>query len=287
MKKHVLFLTALSLMSLPLFGCGGFWNKNSVHTRANEQTDHYNAGAFTYAADQVEKVEVNWVSGSVTLKESKENTLSVSETGSLSEKQQLHWLLEDGVLYIRFCASGYVGAFPPNSKDLTVELPAGVTLTVDSVSGSIEVGSHTLEEAELSTVSGSIRGKGIEAKEIQLKSISGSIRLDSLKAQEEVQLESTSGSIETETLEAPEIEVDTVSGSVRLGLKGCKKAVLDSTSGSLYVKLLEGQGVAVTYKSTSGKFHADSYRVEQGRMLFGDGSCTLKARTVSGSLTVE
>ena len=37
----------------------------------------------------------------------------------------------------------------------------------------------------------------------------------------------------------------------------------------------------------SGKFHADSYRVEQGRMLFGDGSCTLKARTVSGSLTVE
>lgn len=85
MKKHVLFLTALSLMSLPLFGCGGFWNKNSVHTRANEQTDHYNAGAFTYAADQVEKVEVNWVSGSVTLKESKENTLSVSETGSLSE----------------------------------------------------------------------------------------------------------------------------------------------------------------------------------------------------------
>ena len=88
-------------------------------------------------------------------------------------------------------------------------------------------------------------------------------------------------------MEAPEIEVDTVSGAVRLGLKGCKKAVLDSTSGSLYVKLLEGQGVAVTYKSTSGKLHADSYRMEQGRMLFGDGSCTLKARTVSGSLTVE
>ena len=69
--------------------------------------DRYTAGDFTYDESKVKKVEIEWASGSVTLKNGK-GTLSVSESGaeSLPEAEKLHWWIDGTTLKIKFCKSG-------------------------------------------------------------------------------------------------------------------------------------------------------------------------------------
>lgn len=102
---------------------------------------------------------------------------------------------------------------PDGSRELTVRLPVGASVSVASVSGSVRLvrgpgATAANASVDLETVSGGIDVEG-DASEVRLSSVSGSISLSG--AAEDVDLETVSGRIQVEG-GAPLISVETVSG---------------------------------------------------------------------------
>lgn len=264
----------------------------------------FTAGNFTYAASDVRRVSVRWIDGSVTLKPGT-GTLHADESGVLSAPQQMHWRIKDGTLEIMYCASGYIGRFPSDSKALTLEIPAGVDVTVNSLSAPVYGSALHVGALALTTLSGAVHLETVTAADIAVKSTSGAVGLTDVTAAD-LHLGSTSGrvdlagetradtlhvgtvsgAVDAEQLEARTVDVSTVSGSVKLGLAAAADVDIDTTSGAVRLTVPTAIGATFRYKTVSGSLHCDDYRVKDGTSVFGEGGCTAAVSTVSGSLTV-
>lgn len=264
----------------------------------------FTAGNFTYAASDVRRVSVRWIDGSVTLKPGT-GTLHADESGVLSAPQQMHWRIKDGTLEIMYCASGYTGRFPSDSKALTLEIPAGVDVTVNSLSAPVYDSALHVGALALTTLSGAVHLETVTAADIAVKSTSGAVGLTDVTAAD-LHLGSTSGrvdlagetradalhvgtvsgAVDAEQLEARTVDVSTVSGSVKLGLAAAADVDIDTTSGAVRLTVPTAIGATFRYKTVSGSLHCDDYRVKGGTSVFGEGGCTAAVSTVSGSLTV-
>lgn len=264
----------------------------------------FTAGNFTYAASDVRRVSVRWIDGSVTLKPGT-GTLHADESGVLSAPQQMHWRIKDGTLEIMYCASGYIGRFPSDSKALTLEIPAGVDVTVNSLSAPVYGSALHVGALALTTLSGAVHLETVTAADIAVKSTSGAVGLTDVSAAD-LHLGSTSGrvdlagetradalhvgtvsgAVDAEQLEARTVDVSTVSGSVKLGLAAAADVDIDTTSGAVRLTVPTAIGATFRYKTVSGSLHCDDYRVKGGTSVFGEGGCTAAVSTVSGSLTV-
>ena len=283
----------------------------------------FTAGNFTYAASDVRRVSVRWIDGSVTLKPGT-GTLHADESGVLSAPQQMHWRIKDGTLEIMYCASGYIGRFPSDSKALTLEIPAGVDVTVNSLSAPVYGSALHVGALALTTLSGAVHLETVTAADIAVKSTSGAVGLTDVTAADlhlgstsgavgltdvtaaDLHLGSTSGrvdlagetradalhvgtvsgAVDAEQLEARTVDVSTVSGSVKLGLAAAADVDIDTTSGAVRLTVPTAIGATFRYKTVSGSLHCDDYRVKGGTSVFGEGGCTAAVSTVSGSLTV-
>lgn len=264
----------------------------------------FTAGNFTYAASDVRRVSVRWIDGSVTLKPGT-GTLHADESGVLSAPQQMHWRIKDGTLEIMYCASGYTGRFPSDSKALTLEIPAGVDVTVNSLSAPVYGSALHVGALALTTLSGAVHLETVTAADIAVKSTSGAVGLTDVTAAD-LHLGSTSGrvdlagetradalhvgtvsgAVDAEQLKARTVDVSTVSGSVKLGLAAAADVDIDTTSGAVRLTVPTAIGATFRYKTVSGSLHCDDYRVKGGTSVFGEGGCTAAVSTVSGSLTV-
>lgn len=285
MKKFYICLLAC-ILAAGMTGC--VVTVNSPSMNRYEEAEKYASGNFSYAAQGITRVEADWVAGNITVVQSEDGTLKVEETGELTEKQRLHWLLEDGVLKIQYCASGYTGTFPAKGKALTLEVPVGIDLSIDSVSGQISLGDGSFGALNLDTTSGKIDFDTVRAEVCKLDTVSGDIMGDTLLCEKRLKADTTSGRVDMDWLEASEAEVETVSGSIDIKLCRGQEAEIQSTSGSITLILGETLGgAAISFESASGSFHGDGYKVESGRYVFGDGTCRIEAETVSGSLTVK
>lgn len=304
MKKLFICILVFVLCT-GLFGCVVINNGVSSFNQYAD-ADKYSVGGFSYTAEEVTCVEVNWLAGSIHLQQSQKDTLQVEETGELNQEQQLHWLLKNGVLKIQYCASGYMGTFPAKGKELTVEIPQGIDLSVDTVSGDVFMGDGSFGELKIDSTSGRIDFGTVSADVCGLDSVSGSIDGDKLLCTKRMKADTTSGDVRVDWLETPEADVETTSGRIDIGLWGQeaeigttsgdiklmlergKSVEVESTSGSVTLKLGEKLGGAtLDFDSTSGSLHADGYYMEQGCHIFGDGSCEIRVETTSGSLAVK
>lgn len=332
MKKLACFAAALGCLPVLLLSSCFFSGMTStVLSGYYDDAEDYQTGAFTYSADEVDSVEIEWYCGSVELTQVEGETLQVSESGDeLTEERAMHWLLRDGLLRIRFCGSGYSGSFSSRDKRLTVELPQGLSLSVTttsagitasvgeqrdltlrSTSGTVELTEAKIAEAAmLGTTSGGISAEKLEVGgdlEVQTTSgavciasltvgdsaelggTSGSIKLGTVTvADGELELESNSGQITVESVTAKRLTVGTTSGSVKLGLTDCREVDVETTSGSVRITPPTEFDATVTVRTTSGSINASGYRTEErGAYIWGDGACTVRIHTTSGSVTVK
>ena len=147
MKKRIALLIAI-LLALGLLCPAALAARMGLYANA----DQYIAGDFDNRAADVQRVEIHWIAGSVTLTQSSADTLRASEIASgVSGELQMRHLLLDGVLYIQFCQAGtqYSGLFSTPQKALTVEIPAGIDLSVETRSADIRLGKHQLTNVTL------------------------------------------------------------------------------------------------------------------------------------------
>ena len=236
-KAIILFVCAIA--ALMVSGCYmenvSFGMGDHLVGEEYPDAEKYQVGAFTYAADDVNYVDVYWRSGEVKIVESDRPQLSVRESGGeLAEDIAMHSLLEDGILGIRFCQSGAEVYVNPSDKYLTLEVPKGIDLSIHTTaavtradtleqnsilisahSGDTQLGTVTAKEVNLSSSAGGIHADSIFVQKLRCSASSGSVSLDSITA-DTAEIITSSGNVELTLFEAPNVTVRTSSGNLEI-----------------------------------------------------------------------
>lgn len=217
MKKTFSIMLILAVCAGLLSGC-----RISVHLPTGLSSFYYdNVEKYVVGganiADTVERVEIQWLSGSVNVAAHKEDIVRFSEetNRTLTNDNSVHYWLDDTTLRIQFCDSG---EWDLNGlkKDLTVLLPEELMLKglkINGVSAEMEVDSIWAEELSLNTVSGDLEVTGCTITE-------------------SADFDTTSGAVTAEVLGAlRELCASTVSGKASVTAQRIDMVDMDSTSG--------------------------------------------------------
>lgn len=261
MKKFTgLFLLIIMLtVCLVIFSSCGLALKNLYNTINYVNESKYSVGNFEYQSSDIDEIEINWIFGDITIIESDNEVLSVSEDESgLKTNQQLRYLIEGRTLKIQFWKSKYRAKLSNHKKDLTIEIPKGIKLEIEQVSGNIKSDTLNLESLDIDIVSGNTRIDSLTSKEVNIDSVSGKINIKSINSDD--------------------IDIDTVSGDVNLGFASAKEVDIDCVSGDIVLSL-NGMGATIEFNSVSGHY--------KNNKIIGDGSCEITVDTTSGDLKVE
>ena len=289
-KKALILLLALVLTAAVMSGCefhasfgiGSFITEESYPNAASYQT-----GSFTYRAGEVTAVEIYWRCGEVEIIESDGDELSVHESGGeLPEDIAMHYLLEDGTLRIRFCQSGARLRVHSNDKQLTMEVPKGIDLSVHTTSAPVKADTLEQDGILISAHSGRTELGTVNADSIHLSSSSGSIRADNISAQT-LKCNTSSGSVRIGDLEAEAVDLETSSGAVELVVSSISQLDIHTSSGKTVLYLPES-GAEVAYTASSGRLHsAEPFERKGDLYVFGSGEGRITVDSSSGNLEIR
>lgn len=292
--KRIIALLLTGLMLFALLGCISISGLSCSVPVRYTNADKYTAGNFTYESDKVTKVEIEWASGGITLKNGK-GTLSVTENGadSLSEEEQMHWWLDGTTLRIKFCKSGYQMTLDKafnEKKELTIELPDFVDLDIDVASGKV-VAENTLNlgKLNLDTASGGTDIRSLSAKKVKVNAASGRTTFGSVNVSASFEVDTASGGLTVDRISAGEIEIDSASGGVTLGIDTVETIKIDSASGGIRLKLNQPErGATVRCDKVSGSIDIKlPYEKDGEAYKIGLGAADIRVSVVSGSVTIE
>lgn len=275
--KYRIPLICLLIACLLCTGCAAKKPAESPFTYITyDRASDYHTGRLAVDAGKVTNVVIHWLSGSIVAAQSADGSLSCAEQAEgLSDQQTMHWMLDGATLHIHYCASGYIGTMPHEKKTLTMTLPEGINVHVDSTSASLKMDSHTLGRLSVSTVSGSTAIKAITADSLSLSSTSGSVSIDTMTVAEQAVFSTVSGSVRAGRVDCPQVEVHSTSGGADLGLARCSSFCMNTVSGSTAITLLDGLTASVSFSTVSGK--------QTGSYTEGDG-CAIAVSSTSGGL---
>lgn len=309
MKKIRFVLLLCSLAIAMLSGCEFRISINTKDTLTGETYPHaeqYGSGAVTYRADDITAVEVYWRSGEVEITESDRSELQVRESGgALPEDTAMHYLLEDGVLRIRFCQSGAKIQVNAADKHLSLEVPKGIELSIHTtsapvsaenlnqnsiliaaLSGQTELGTVMADTVDLSSSSGSIRADRVSAQSLQCSASSGAVDLGSVSAKT-LDCGTSSGAVTMGSVISETANITASSGSVNLTLTEVPSAEICTSSGAVNLTLAKG-GAEVLYTTASGKLHtARTYDRKGDLYVFDEGASHITVETSSGNLNIQ
>ena len=149
----------------------GEWNLGWTNYRYDDSA--YHKGQGTVPAPALEKIEVDWIDGNVTVIICQDAYVSVSESApaELTEKTQLHWFVsEDGkTLSIKYRgSSSFFGTNKDKEKDLILRIPEKLigqlqTLNINAVSSNVTVSNILVDNMDVKTASGNVTIKLPEA----------------------------------------------------------------------------------------------------------------------------
>ncbi len=254
MKK----LFALILMMVGL--CCSCDNNSRVSGVKYEHADDYQKGDFTYQANQIEGLEIDWVIGKVELIVSTAETLKVQESGKdLSDSKKLHYLWDQHTLKIQFWESEYQDKVLSKDKFITIEIPSSIDVKIVTVSADLIADELPCKSLEFCTTSGDAHISKLTASKTKMTSVSGDVFIGSMQANS--------------------VEIDTTSGDYQLTLTACDSLVMDSVSGDAGITL-DHLGATITFSTVSGEYYGDGN-------VIGDGACKIHFDSVSGDLRIQ
>lgn len=240
-------------------------------------------GEERFDADGVERLSIDWVSGSVRIESYDGEEILVREKAgeTLSENDRLRWRLRSGELSILSCAEsvGVLTRLP--DKELTVLVPSGFSpreIDLDGASADFSVRALSVKGTlTADTASGDVRIGDLRCAALDVDTASGEIRLDEVSC-DDLALDTASGSITAEGLACRTVETDTASGDVSLAFLEAPRSVdADSMSGDVTLVFPKGTGLKLDFDTASGKLYGE---VESGAL-------SVSVDTASGDLTIE
>lgn len=255
-------LVLLGLATLGLSSCG-------AHIGPYENADKYIAGNVEYANVEVNKINIDWVSGVITLVEDENATgILVSEDTDLTDPDALvHTYFHDGILDVKYFASDYWCHQVNYKKELTLTYRPG------------------LESLNVDITSGRLAAENIRAKEFDLNLTSGSASIGNIVA-ENIDVDMTSGECAFSKINSKNFDADLTSGTARVNFDEIEKATFDLTSGDIDMSLPVNGGT-VKVSKTSGKVITNrECTISEDTYKFGDGTADIKVSMTSGTLTI-
>lgn len=208
--KRVSLILLLIVLCIVLCSC-------AINTYNYDHARRYTAGGATVTG-RVEKVELNWISGSVYIGTHDGEGVIISETCNrrLDEEDELHWWLDGSTLRVQFAESG-VRLSSNMNKSLTVLLPEGMelrVLDVNVVSADVVAEEMIADKIVVNSVSGNVELDAAYVAEVKADTVSGRLTLCFGSLPEEVKANTVSGDVNIIVPADVTVEVDTVSGDV-------------------------------------------------------------------------
>lgn len=223
MKKMLTVLLSAA-MCLFLSGCVVVNTSSSGYFYDN-YSQYISGGAEIDA--EIQRIDVDWVSGAVTIVESETEVISFTEecSKSLSTAKQLHYWydIKTKTLFIKFCESSY--KYDSLQKDLYIYVPKD----------------RVFNEVNIDVVSADTTLQNVHANVFDIDSVSGNIKITT-DTTESIYVNSVSSSLEISAVNVTSIDFDTVSGNCDATFTTCKQIDMDSVSGDLNLYLPEELG---------------------------------------------
>jgi DUF4097 and DUF4098 domain-containing protein YvlB len=200
----------------------------------------------TYPVGPGAEIDIDVLSGTVIIVAGSEGVVEVTGTlGDGVESLEIDGD-EDGV-YIEVEYDEHYHGRQQVDTDLTIRLPAGSTLTVETVSASISVDGVT-GELDLESVSGSVDIATMPAA-LDVETVSGNIYVASAPADSDVS--SVNGTIEIQVV-GGSIDVENVSGETMIHGGVIDNGDLESVSGNITCHAIPGPDGSLDIETMSG-----------------------------------
>lgn len=236
-----------------------------------KNSKEYQIGSFNYQKNDItDEIEINWTAGSITIIESDKDTLTITENGEkLPKDQQIHWLVKNGKLTIHYAKSGCLANIDNKYKDLVIEVPKDIELSINTVSANVFSEKLSLSKLDIGSVSANLNIKELNANDFSIKVVSGNVNINKV--------------------DTNNFSVDTVSGIVNLGFTTKTKGKINSVSGEIMIFIPKTMGFVVDLNSISGDFISDiPYTSKNG--VYSSGKTTdinLEIDTTSANATIR
>lgn len=261
----ILILAALLLASF----CGCTLENKPVLSAIGGGDTGYNVGSGE-VSEKIEKIDIDWASGSVTLKRDGGNTIRIDEPSEkLEDWQKVHWRVEGTTLHILFdqpSAVDFLNLGWGSQKKLTVTVPESLLL----------------DEYAVGAASAEINGSA-EAKTLAVDTASGGVKLDCVS--DDLRVGTASGGVEL-NCRAERISVDTASGAVVLRQSGeAKRVEIETASGKMEAVL--GTVAELNAESSSGNVHISADSVTKADVDTSSGKVTMELGGAPDELEIE
>ncbi len=242
--RGIKYLMAMAPLIL-LTGCQSYYHY--------DYADKYSVGE-TEITSMIDTISINWISGSITIKNTTDEALSIHETANrenLEDDLKVHYLVRNSTLNIQYAASGRHN-FNNLQKDLVVMVPESFnikTLDIESVSADIDVNLLTITTLDVESVSGDI---------------------------------DIHGDIAT-------IDLETVSGKMNMSLSTLPNSLdMETVSGDALVYLPSNSEFKLKFTTVSGDFSTDFEMTKTSNYyVIGQGTRIFRFESVSGDLDIR
>lgn len=251
-------LLALALVAALVFSVGFSSTSGPISDLfciwTSSQVDGIPSPSGSVSAQEVSRLAIHWVAGSVRVEPSENATdISFRLIGEDDAKFPMVWSQSGDSLILSYTQTNKIPiSVNVRRKDLVVTVPAG----------------WLAQEIRIDNVSGDMTLTDIDVTDLTVSNVSGELDF--------------SGSCRT-------AKVDTVSGDCTLTLTAAPNSIdLDSVSGQLVVALPENTGFTANLDSLSGKLYSDfATTYQDDTMRYLDGACKISMDSVSGDLRIR
>ena len=259
-----------------------------------DNENSYNIGSAeldSVVSRSIREIDLNWASGSVTVKPYNGDQLILRESEGNSEAKRLRWKVENGKLTIHECKSGL---FIKESLKKTLELliPEGLTaldkLECDSASATLQIEDLTVTELSVDTASGNVTLKNCRAEMMDVDAASADFHAENCTLGE-VSVDSASGSA-TLSGSICTVDMDTVSGRLSVETSVTPREVsMEAVSGSCTLVLPKDAGFTLKQDGVSSKVNVEGFTVsmQDKTYICGDGAAEISFEGVSGDVTIR
>lgn len=249
---------------------------NTKDMRVKEARFSTASGDLTADNSDISRNVMESASGDVTITNTKGNSLKIrSKSGDATMNCCIY---EEAV-----CKS--------KSGDLNGEDNSILRLTGELSSGSVQLEALKVDSVTISDKSGDICLSGCKAKELTATSDSGEISIKKTEA-ERMEANSESGDIEIMS-KTKSYAVKSISGDIVLQAEEEMTGTIKSTSGSVDIKLLDGEnGYTAEISTVSGDVtmqfeNGSKHGMHKGIYTMGNGKSALTVSNVSGDIRIQ
>lgn len=234
-------------------------------------------GRYTIPAGGIQKLDIDWVDGQVTIEPYDGGDILVEETSSstLDEHTALMYTVKHGTLEIDVSPERAGIFFTPStyaSKDLHIRFPRSLMW----------------ESVDLSAVNAHLDLQATTAEKVSVDVVNGDVSLQRMVV-ENLTLNSVKGSLDVQASQITTVDMDTVDGRLTGEFTACPTAIhFNSVTGDAKLTLPADSQFAVQMDSLTGNLDsAFSGTYQDGRYTVGNGAAQFTMDTIKGTVQIQ